>query len=168
MFIKAERLLIRKFEFKDWEAVHEYTSDSDVMKYIPEGVFTEEDTRNFVNKNMGENAKSFPVILIGENILIGHIVFHKYFGEHTYEIGWVFNPKYFNKGYASEAAQATLKYEFKEMKLHRIIATCQPENTPSYRVMEKIGMKREGYFKKCIPHGNEWWDEYYYAILEEE
>ncbi|MCU5471410.1 GNAT family N-acetyltransferase [Bacillus paranthracis] len=168
MFIKAERLLIRKFEFKDWEAVHEYTSDSDVMKYIPEGVFTEEDTRNFVNKNMGGNAKSFPVILIGENILIGHIVFHKYFGEHTYEIGWVFNPKYFNKGYASEAAQATLKYGFKEMKLHRIIATCQPENTPSYRVMEKIGMKREGYFKKCIPHGNEWWDEYYYAILEEE
>ncbi|MEC2964690.1 GNAT family N-acetyltransferase, partial [Bacillus cereus] len=27
---------------------------------------------------------------------------------------------------------------------------------------------REGYFRKCIPHGNEWWDEYYYAILEEE
>ncbi|PES74780.1 GNAT family N-acetyltransferase, partial [Bacillus anthracis] len=80
----------------------------------------------------------------------------------------VFNPKYFNKGYASEAAQATLKYGFKEMKLHRIIATCQSENTPSYRVMEKIGMRREGYFKKCIPHGNEWWDEYYYAILEEE
>lgn len=35
-------------------------------------------------------------------------------------------------------------------------------------VMEKIGMRREGYFRKCIPHGNEWWDEYYYAILEEE
>ncbi|MED1613688.1 GNAT family protein [Bacillus paranthracis] len=168
MFIEAERLLIRKFEFKDWEAVHEYTSDGNVMKYIPEGVFTEEDTRNFVYKNMGENAENFPVIQIDENILIGHIVFHKYFGEHTYEIGWVFNPKYFNKGYASEAAKATLKYGFKEMKLHRIIATCQPENTPSYRVMEKIGMRREGYFRKCIPHGNEWWDEYYYAILEEE
>ncbi|HDR7784405.1 MULTISPECIES: GNAT family N-acetyltransferase [Bacillus] len=168
MFIKAERLLIRNFEFKDWQAVHEYTSDSDVMKYIPEGAFTEEDTRNFVNKNMGENAENFPVILIDENILIGHIVFHKYFDEHTYEIGWVFNPKYFNKGYASEAAQATLKYGFKEMKLHRIIATCQPQNIPSYRVMEKIGMRREGYFRKCIPHGNEWWDEYSYAILEEE
>ncbi|HDR4594877.1 TPA: GNAT family N-acetyltransferase [Bacillus cereus] len=168
MFIEAERLLIRKFEFKDWEAVHEYTSDSNVMKYIPEGVFTEEDTRNFVNKNMGENAKNFPVILIDENILIGHIVFHKYFGDHTYEIGWIFNPKYYNKGYASEAAQATLKYGFKEMKLHRIIATCQPENTASYRLMDKIGMRREGYFRKCIPHENEWWDEYYYAILEEE
>lgn len=35
---KTERLLIRKFEFKDWQAVHEYTSDINVMKYIPEGV----------------------------------------------------------------------------------------------------------------------------------
>jgi len=34
--------------------------------------------------------------------------------------------------------------------------------------MEKIGMRREGLFKKCIPQGEEWWDEYYYAILEEE
>lgn len=37
MFIKTERLLIRKFEFKDWQAVYEYTSDINVMKYIPEG-----------------------------------------------------------------------------------------------------------------------------------
>lgn len=168
MFVKTERLVIRDFETADWQAVHEYTSDSHVMEYIPEGVFSEEDAKDFVHKNMGENAENFPVILADGNVLIGHIVFHKYFGEHTYEIGWVFNPKYYNQGYASEAAKATLKYGFEEMKLHRIIATCQPQNPPSYRVMEKIGMRREGYFKKCIPHGNEWWDEYYYAILEEE
>ncbi|KZD44969.1 Acetyltransferase [Bacillus cereus] len=56
MFVKKERFLIRKFEFKDWQAVHEYTSDINVMKYIPEGVFTEENTRNFVNENIGKNA----------------------------------------------------------------------------------------------------------------
>ncbi|CUB11038.1 hypothetical protein BN2127_JRS1_02824 [Bacillus cereus] len=95
MFIEIERLLIRKFEFKDWQTVHEYTSDINVMKYIPE-----EGARNFVN----ENAKNFSVVFIDKDILIDHIVFYKYFGEHTYEIGWVFNPKYFNKGYASEAA----------------------------------------------------------------
>jgi RimJ/RimL family protein N-acetyltransferase len=168
MYIKTKELLIRKFEFKDWQDVYEYTSDSNVMRYIPEGVFTEEDAKEFVNKNMGDNAEKFPVLIMDGNILIGHIVFYKYFGEHTYEIGWVFNPKYHNKGYASEAAQAILKFGFEKMKLHRIIATCQPQNIPSYRVMEKIGMRREGYFKKCIPKGNEWWDEYYYAILEEE
>ncbi|GLB61667.1 hypothetical protein NCCP133_37960 [Cytobacillus sp. NCCP-133] len=62
---------------------------------------------------------------------------------------------------------AVLKGGFEELGLHRIIAACQLENPPSYRVMEKIGMRREGFYKKCIPHGDEWWDEYYYAILKE-
>ncbi|MBU5306783.1 GNAT family N-acetyltransferase [Clostridioides mangenotii] len=168
MYIKTKRLLIRKFEFKDWQAVYEYTSDINVMNYIPEGVFTEEKAKDFINKNIGNTAENFAVVLVEENFVIGHILFLKYFGEHTYEIGWVFNPKYYNRGYASEAAQAILKFGFEKMKLHRIIATCQPENIPSYRVMENIGMRKEGYFKKCIPKANEWWDEYYYAILEEE
>ncbi|MEC3641344.1 GNAT family N-acetyltransferase, partial [Bacillus halotolerans] len=50
MHITTKRLLIREFEFKDWKAVYEYTSDINVMKYIPEGVFTEEDAKAFVNK----------------------------------------------------------------------------------------------------------------------
>ncbi|MGN7479838.1 GNAT family N-acetyltransferase [Solibacillus silvestris] len=168
MHIKTKRLLIRKFELKDLQAVYEYTSDRNVMKYIPEGVFTEETAKEFISLNMNDKAEKFAVVLKDNNILIGHIFFGKYFGEHTYEIGWVFNPKYYNKGYASEAAKAMLEFGFEKMKLHRIIATCQPENIPSYRVMEKIGMRREGNFKKCIPNENEWWDEYYYAILEEE
>lgn len=168
MYVKTKRLLIRNFEFKDWQAVYEYTSDRNVMKYIPEGVFSEKAAKEFVNKNIGDKAENFPVVLIDENILIGHIAFYKYFGEHTYEIGWVFNPKYYNRGFATEAAKAVVQYGFEKMKLHRIIATCQPQNIPSHRIMEKIGMRREGYFKKCIPKGNEWWDEYYYAILDEE
>lgn len=164
MDINTDRLVIRKFEIEDWQDVYEYTSNSRVMKYIPEGVFTEENAKEFVI----ENTKHFPVVLKAENTVIGHIAFLKYFEDHTYEIGWVFNPKYQNKGFASEAAQAILEYGFTQLNLHRIIATCQPQNTPSYRVMEKIGMRREGYFKKCILKGTEWWDEYYYAILEDE
>ncbi|WP_080847802.1 GNAT family N-acetyltransferase [Cytobacillus gottheilii] len=168
MYIKTNRLLIRQFDSKDWQAVYEYTSDRNVMQYIPEGVFTQEKAKELVNQNMDADAKYFPVVLLDGDILIGHIVFHKYFGEHTYEIGWVFNPRYYSKGYASEAAKGILDYSFEKVKLHRIIATCQPENIASHRVMEKIGMRREGYFKKCIPNGSEWWDEYYYAILAEE
>lgn len=166
MNIKTKRLIVRKFKPEDWQAVYEYTSSPEVMRYIPEDVFTEETAKEFIRKNI-EKADHFPVFIEGD-ILIGHIGFHKYFGNHTYEIGWVFNPKFYNKGYASEAAYAVLRYAFEELGLHRIIATCQPENPPSYRVMEKIGMRREGFFKKCIPHGDEWWDEYYYAILKEE
>lgn len=144
------------------------------MKYIPEGVFSERDAKEFVNENMGENAEKFPVLFDDENIIIGHMTFHQWFGPCTYEIGWVFNSKYHSRGFASEAARAILKYGFEEMRLHRIIATCQPQNIPSRRVMEKIGMRREGHFRKCIPSNfklnaeNEWWDEYFYAILQEE
>jgi [ribosomal protein S5]-alanine N-acetyltransferase len=168
MNITTDRLIIREFTYDDWQSVHNYTSNSTVMTYMPEGVLSEEDTKVFVLKNIGEEAKNFPVLLRKDQVLIGHIVFHKYFGNHTYEIGWVFNPTYHNKGYASEAANAVLKYGFETLNLHRIIATCQPENMPSWRVMEKLGMRREGYFKKCIPQGSEWWDEYYYALLQEE
>lgn len=168
MLLQTERLRIRNFELTDWEAVYAYTSDPVVMKYIPEGVFSKDDAQKFVAENLDEHAKMFPVVIQETDTLIGHISFHPCFGNHTYEIGWVFNPKYYNKGYASEAAASILKYGFDVLKLHRIIATCQPQNPPSYRVMEKIGMRREGHFKKCIPHGEEWWDEYYYAIIDDE
>ena len=168
MYIETERLIIERFAENDWRDAFVYTSRVDVMEYIPEGVFTEEDAKDFVMKNAGEDAKHFPVRIKGEETIIGHITFFKYFGDHTYEIGWVFNPDYFNKGYATEAARAVVGFGFAKMKLHRIIATCQPENIPSWRVMEKIGMRREGCFKKCIPNGDSWWDEYYYAVLDEE
>ncbi|MGD7044851.1 GNAT family N-acetyltransferase [Jeotgalibacillus proteolyticus] len=168
MKIKTKRLDIRDFKSQDWQEVWLYTSKKDVMTYMPEGVLSKEAAKELVDQNSSDNAEKFPIILRENDQLIGHLVFHPYFGDHTYEIGWVMNPAYQNKGYASEAARAVLEYGFSELKLHRIIATCQPENEASFRVMEKIGMRKEGCFKKCIPHENGWWDEYYYAILAEE
>ncbi|MBH5316266.1 GNAT family N-acetyltransferase [Paenibacillus sp. GSMTC-2017] len=172
MYLNTERLTIRKFHSSDWQAVFDYTSDSNVMRYIPEGVFTEQDAKDFVNKNSGEHATKYAVILNETNILIGHMAFHSWYGEIAYEVGWVFHPDYYNNGYATEATRAIVKYAFEILNIHRIIATCQPQNIPSYRIMEKVGMKKEAHFKKCIPAnfimGTEWWDEYLYAILKEE
>ncbi len=75
MNIKTERLVIRTFEPEDWQDVYAYTSNPSVMKYIPEGVFTEEDARKFVTENSGEHAGKFPVLLKDEKTVIGHIVF---------------------------------------------------------------------------------------------
>jgi RimJ/RimL family protein N-acetyltransferase len=139
------------------------------MAFIPEGVMTVEQAQAFVNIHQGGEAEMWPVVLREEGQLIGHMVFHPWFAPRTYEIGWVFHSGYQGRGYATEAALALLDYGFRELGLHRIIATCQPENPASYRVMEKIGMRREGHFRKCIyrPDGT-WWDEYFYAILAEE
>jgi [ribosomal protein S5]-alanine N-acetyltransferase len=64
---------------------------------------------------------------------------------------------------------ALLQYGFETLHLHRIIATCQPENVASCRVVEKLGMRREAHFRKCVRRpDNGWWDEYFYALLEGE
>lgn len=167
--IKTQRLTIRQFRLEDWHAVYTYMSDLRVTAYLPEGQLTEIQAQEFVAQNAGNEVQALAVMLNDEAALIGHMVFHPWFAPRTYEIGWVFNSHYQGKGFATEAAYALLKYGFESLALHRIIATCQPENTPSYRVMEKLGMRREGHFQQCIYRGeNQWWDEYFYAMLKDE
>lgn len=168
MNLQGQRLHLRPFQATDVAAVLRYTCLPEVMHYIPEGVFDEAAAKAFVAANSDADAHYLAVVLNEGDRLIGHLFFEPYFGQHSYEIGWVFHPDGQGQGYATEAAALLLKYGFEEMGLHRIVATCQPDNPASYRVMEKLGMRREGHFIACIPKGDEWWDEYYYAILAKE
>lgn len=167
--IETRRLVIRPFRPDDWKAVYEYMSDRDVTTYLPKGQLTEVQTREFLTRNSGENAEAMALTIKADQRLIGHMLFHPWFAPLTYEIGWVLNKRYHRQGYATEAAFALLEYGFDTLQLHRMIATCQPENVPSYRIMEKLGMRREGHFRQCIYRGeDQWWDEYFYAILADE
>ena len=167
--LETQRLLIRRLVPEDWVAIHAYTSDARVMTYIPEGRQTEEQAKAFVAEHGGPGARALGLVLKAEERLIGHLPFHPWFAPRTYEIGWVLNGRYHGHGYATEAALALLRHGFETLGLHRIIATCQPENVASWRVMEKLGMRREAHFRKCIFRGDgTWWDEYFYALLEEE
>jgi [ribosomal protein S5]-alanine N-acetyltransferase len=167
--LETERLRIRHFTPHDWQAVHAYTSDASVMTYVPEGVMTEEQTKQFIAGTMTEEARTYAVALRTEDRLIGHVGFHPWFAPRIYEIGWVVHPRDQGQGYTTEAATALLRYGFESLSVHRVIATCQPENTPSWRVMEKLGMQREGHLRKCIYRDETtWWDEYFYALLEDE
>jgi RimJ/RimL family protein N-acetyltransferase len=167
--IETQRLRMRSLQPIDWRAVYDYTSDPAVMMYIPEGPFIPEQAKTFVAENVGERARAVAVLLKTDDVLVGHMVFHPWFAPRTYEIGWVFDRAYHGQGYATEAAVALLQYGFEALHLHRIIATCQPENVASCRVMEKLGMRREAHFRKCIRRpDNRWWYEYFYALLEEE
>jgi [ribosomal protein S5]-alanine N-acetyltransferase len=167
--IHTQRLTIRHLVPSDLQAVYSYVSDPQVMTYIPEGVFSESATQEFVTTNSGDQATAFAVVHTADQQLIGHILFHNWFAPQTFELGWILHPAYQRQGYTTEAAAALMQYGFETLKLHRIIATCQPENAASYRVMEKLGMRREGWFQKCIYRGDGvWWSEFFYAMLEEE
>lgn len=142
--------------------VYNYMSDEVTTHFLPNGQMFEDELTVFLKSN----TKAFAVTLLKNSVLIGHIEFYPCFGNHTYEIGWVFNRKYQKKGYAFQAASAVIKHGFEHLKIHRIVSTCQPENPDSFRLMEKLGMVREGFFRQCIPKGDGvWWDELFYSML---
>ena len=70
------------------------------------------------------------------------------------------------EGVWPEAASEVLRYAFKEMNAHRVVAFCHAENAASVRVMEKLGMQREGRLRETRRLNDAWCDERIYAILE--
>jgi [ribosomal protein S5]-alanine N-acetyltransferase len=69
------------------------------------------------------------------------------------------------KGYASEAIAKCTEYMFGEIKIHRIEANIMPSNTPSIRVMEKLGFENEGLAKKYLKVNGVWEDHFHYVKL---
>ena len=78
------------------------------------------------------------------------------------------DPSYWGRGYATESARAMLDFGFTELKLHRVSAYCIAENTSSSRVLERVGMRREGVQRQKEWMKGRWWDTYMYAMLRHE
>jgi RimJ/RimL family protein N-acetyltransferase len=171
--IETTRLLIREFAEADAEGLYEYLSLPETYRFEPGAPISLEEARALA-KERSNGASFFAVALKGEDTIIGHL----YFGRiepaefMTWELGYIFNPRYHNNGYCSEAAQALIGYGFRSLRAHRIIAHCNPLNYASWRVLEKIGMEREGHFKKKAFFRRDadnnplWHDCYAYGILE--
>jgi RimJ/RimL family protein N-acetyltransferase len=85
------------------------------------------------------------------------------------ELGWALRPEETGKGYATEAVEAVLRLCFEDLCLHRVTADCFVGNVPSYRLMERVGMRREQHAVKDALHpSGEWMSGYGYALLAEE
>jgi RimJ/RimL family protein N-acetyltransferase len=173
--METERLMIRNFIPDDWKDLHEYLSIQDVLKYEPEDASDKEDCKKKALERSQGNI--FWAVCLKENAkMIGHVcIFPTEPSEFlTWEIGYIFNPKYYGKGYATEACRTILQYGFEELGAHRIIAMCNPENTKSWRLLERLSMRREGhflqkaFFRKTQEGEPLWHDAYEYAILKSE
>lgn len=173
--LETDRLIIRRFSCFDWEDIYEYLSQEEVVKYEPYGVFTELDCKKEVAIR-ARNEAFLAVCLKDNNKLIGNIYFERQEPKEfaNWEIGYVFNPKYYGMGYAAESCRAVIDYGFKNLKVRRVVAMCNPENISSWKLLERLKMRREGYLRKNIFFKlNEkgepnWTDTYEYAILADE
>jgi RimJ/RimL family protein N-acetyltransferase len=172
MQFETNRLIIRDIFRSDWESIHTYTSLPEVTRYTAWGPNTEEDTKAYIEQVLASQQEQprqdyeLAVCLKNNGTLIGGVGIHV--KDTNAEMGYVLNPDYQGKGYAAEAARALLDFGFSTLAVHRIYATCRPENKASEKVMQQIGMQREGLMREHWYYKGEFHDSYLYSILAEE
>jgi RimJ/RimL family protein N-acetyltransferase len=85
------------------------------------------------------------------------------------ELGWVLDPSRTGAGYATEAARELLRYCFEELGTHRVVASCFLDNDSSWRLMGRLGMRRETHaVRESLHRSGQWLDTVTYALLTEE
>jgi [ribosomal protein S5]-alanine N-acetyltransferase len=175
MKLESEHLLLREFSLSDWPALNAYTSDPEVVRYMPFGPTTEAQTQEHLSQCLATAAElprriyELAVMLRAENHLIGTVTLaldpHEW--RRSY-FSYLLHRQYWGHGYATEAMRTLINFGFRVLQLHRLEDTCDTRNLASARVMEKLGMRREGHLRETIWKDGQWYDEYVYAILAHE
>ena len=160
---------------KDWQAILAYQADARYLKYSPRTRRTAEQAQDFVRGFIawqGERPRTkyqLAIVFRAEGRLIGTCgIRMESVDFRRANIGYEITPTYWGKGYATEAARAIVAFGFLELRLHRIWARCVAENAASYRVLEKLGMRREGRLREEEWMKGRWWDTLVYGILDHE
>jgi len=85
------------------------------------------------------------------------------------ELGWVIDPMYGGHGYATEAVAGLIRICFEDLGLRRVTASCFADNKASWRLMERLGMRREVHtLRESLHRSGEWLDGMGYALLADE
>jgi len=171
----TERLILREFRKSDLEAIHEYGSDPEVSRFMDWGPNTLAQSREVLERFLERQSAAPPhelnlaVEVAAEGRMIGSVRLDlKDTVNRTADLGYSIHRDYWGRGLVTEACQELLQIAFGDMRLHRVWATCDARNVGSYRVMEKVGMRREGVLRKGTLRKDGWRDTLLYAILAEE
>ncbi len=143
--IETERLLLRPLGMEDADFIIELLNDPSFIKNIGDrNVRSVEDAHGYILKgpvtSYEKNGFGLCLVILKEtDEAIGMCGLIKRDALEDVDLGYAFLPRYWSKGYAVEAAKATLNFGWQVIGLKRIVAVTDPANTPSNRVLEKLG-----------------------------
>ena len=145
--IETERLILREYTEDDAPAFFALNSDPAVMRYVPdEPMISVDQAREVLRSHPITDYKErgfgrFACVLKATGEHIGFCGL-KYLKEiEDIDLGFRFIPSQWGKGLATEAALASVRYGFDDLKLNRIVGLAEPENRASIHVLEKVGMQ---------------------------
>ena len=174
--LETERLVLRPFEDGDLNALYRMQSDAEVARWLYNDPRTLEETRAQLARKIAgaqltaeDDWLSAVVVERETGDVVGDMALHWVSEQHkTGEIGFILDPAYQGRGYATEAARAFLTFGFESMGFHRVIGRTEARNTASARVLEKLGMRLEAHLVENEWVKGEWQSELVYAMLERE
>jgi len=172
--LESERLIFRKIYLSDAKEIFSIRSNDDVMKFmdVPRHLSIS-DSEKLINVSeesyKKETGINWAIIEKDSNSFIGYIGFIRIFSEHCRaEIGYVLKPEYWGKGYMFETINKIVRFGFKEMNLHSIEANVNPLNERSQKVLERVGFKREAYFRENYLFDGKFLDSVIFSLLEKD
>ena len=171
--LQTKRLFITPVSLADLEKIHELHSLPETDKFntlgIPEKLSqTEEVVKGWITKNNDQENKyfTFKIELAECRSFVGLIALNLGLSKFkNAEVWYKLHSDFWNKGYATESLNKILEFGFGKLNLHRIEAGCAVQNLGSIRVLEKVGMIREGRKRKVLPLKDGWSDNFHYAML---
>lgn len=173
--LESTRLVLRKFTYNDVDTFWKYRANEDVAKFQGWSSYTKERAVDFVNEQIKAESNipgkwlQVAIELKDTGVMIGDCAIHTLLDDSTQvEIGFTLDPKYQERGYMTEVVTTLLDYLFYDLKKHRVSAITDVRNISSIKLLERIGMRREGHFIENIWFKGAWGDEYLYAILDKE
>ncbi len=168
--VNTERLLLRPFKLEDVDDVFEYARDPEYGRYLflPQQ-YTRMHAEMFLARQLLESWDTRPVFaIVRDSRVVGGIGLRIDVAHETGALGYAIARSQWGKGLVPEAGRAIVDWGFKGHGLARIYAPADLRNIRSQRVMEKLGMTREGVLRSHRKERGERTDEVYYGILREE
>ena len=175
--VRTDRLVLRPATTDDLEATWQIRRREEVNRWLTRAPATLEEHRTFFEEP-ASLAKTVVVEL--EGMVIGDLMLQvdDAWGQAEVadqakgvqaELGWVLDPSHAGRGYATEALRELIRLCFDELGLRRVTAYCFAANEASWRLMERVGMRRETYtVRDSLHRSGEWLDGMGYALLADE
>jgi len=156
-FIETERLLLRPPTIADAKSIFAYAQDSEVVRYLTWRTHqsiqeTEKVVVEFVRFWESETRYPYAIVLKSKNELVGMIDLR--IARFRIEVGYVLARPYWRLGIMTEALLRIVEWAFSQQEIYRVWAVCDVDNIASARVLEKVGMQREGILRRWIIHPN--------------
>ncbi len=167
--LETTRLFLRDLCQNDFDSVHSYATDPEVVRYMEWGPNSIDQTREFLDRARHQTAEDprtmfeLAVIESSSGDLIGAVGLH---GDDAQAmLGYCFSRAAWGHGYATEAARRVMAFGFDEMGFRRIWSGCDTQNMASLRVLEKLGMRREETLRRDCQIRGQWRDTAVFGIL---